>query len=47
VDYLAKKHIMVGTGYGPYKAQQVRIANFPTHSKEQVEMLVDLIADYK
>lgn len=30
----------VGSGYGKYKEQQIRIANFPTHSVEQVEKLV-------
>lgn len=47
IDYLAKKHIKIGIGYGAYKSEQIRIANFPTHSKEQVEMLVDILADYK
>lgn len=30
----------VGTGYGSAKETQIRIANFPTHSPEQVEKLV-------
>lgn len=30
----------VGTGYGSYKEQQIRIANFPAHSPEQVEKLI-------
>lgn len=30
----------VGSGYGNYKEKQIRIANFPTHSPEQVEKLV-------
>lgn len=31
----------VGTGYGSYKEKQIRIANFPTHSIEQVTKLVE------
>lgn len=30
----------VGTGYGSFKESQIRIANFPAHSLEQVETLV-------
>jgi phosphoserine aminotransferase len=43
---LAAKHMIVGTGYGSKKDTQVRIANFPTHSKEQFEMLTDLIEQW-
>ncbi len=32
-----------GDGYGPAKKTQLRFANFPTHSKEQFELLVDTI----
>jgi phosphoserine aminotransferase len=32
-----------GAGYGPFKKTQLRFANFPTHSKEQFELLVDTI----
>ena len=35
--------MMIGGGYGPFKGKHIRIANFPTHSKEQIEMLVDTI----
>lgn len=42
-DFLETKHIIIGTGYGKHKADHVRIANFPTHSKEQFEMLTDLV----
>jgi len=47
IDHLKQKKIHVGTGYGSYKKEQIRIANFPTHSKEQMEMLVDLIEAFK
>jgi len=43
MDYLGKRGLIIGSGYGSFKQTQVRIANFPTHSKEQVEMLVDQI----
>ncbi len=43
MDFLASKKLLVGTGYGKVKSTQVRIANFPTHSKEQFEMLTDLV----
>ena len=32
-----------GDGYGPFKKSQLRFANFPTHSKEQFELLVDTL----
>lgn len=47
IDYLAEKKLIVGGGYGKMKGKQVRIANFPTHSKEQFEMLVDLIEKFE
>lgn len=41
IEALSAKGFAVGNGYGPYKGKQVRIASFPTHSKEQIELLVD------
>ncbi len=38
---LKKDHLVVGSGYGSFKQKHIRIANFPTHSKEQMEALVD------
>ena len=32
-----------GDGYGPFKKSQLRFANFPTHSKEQFELLADTL----
>lgn len=43
ISFLESKHMVIGTGYGKHKTDQVRIANFPTHSKEQFEMLTDLV----
>ena len=42
---LLKKGMQPGEGYGPAKKHQLRFANFPAHSKEQVELLVDTISD--
>ena len=40
-EQLLNKGLVIGDGYGAFKGQHLRIANFPTHSKEQIEMLVD------
>lgn len=40
---LESKGMILGKGYGPYKDQHIRIANFPTHSKESIEYLSDLL----
>ncbi|UZR95025.1 aminotransferase class V-fold PLP-dependent enzyme [Chondrinema litorale] len=43
-----KEHgIVIGSGYGKNKATQIRIANFPTHSKEVFEKLVDVLNEMK
>ncbi len=39
--HLAKLGLFAGDGYGENKKTQLRFANFPTHSKEQFELLVD------
>ncbi len=46
LEYLEYHGLILSKGYGDFKAQQLRIANFPTHSKEQVELLVDKINAY-
>lgn len=38
--------IQPGDGYGPFKKSQLRFANFPTHSKEQFELLADCLARF-
>lgn len=43
IEYLKNNHFIVGKGYGSFKNKQIRIANFPTHSKESFEKLVDVI----
>ena len=46
IEYLKSKEIIIGSGYGNFKNQHIRIANFPAHSKESIEMLVDEIGKY-
>lgn len=44
--HLANRGLLAGDGYGPGKGSQLRFANFPTHSKEQYEWLVDSIMNF-
>ena len=44
---LQSKGLYPGDGYGELKKSQLRFANFPTHSKEQYELLVDILAEIK
>lgn len=46
VKLLGDKGFVIGKGYGSFKDSHIRIANFPVHSKEQIEMICDLIAAY-
>ena len=41
---LIKNGLFPGAGYGEFKKSQLRFANFPTHSKEQFELLVDTLS---
>ncbi|GHA75723.1 aminotransferase class V-fold PLP-dependent enzyme [Pontibacter akesuensis] len=43
--HLAASDMQVGSGYGKYKESQIRIANFPAHSVEQVEKLVEKLRE--
>lgn len=43
IESMTKKGMVLGSGYGPYKGEHIRIANFPTHSKESIEQLCDII----
>jgi len=40
---LQAKGLYPGEGYGKTKDSQLRFANFPAHSKEQYELLVDAL----
>jgi phosphoserine aminotransferase len=44
--HLQSKGLFPGDGYGSNKKTQLRFANFPAHSKEQFELLVDSIAEF-
>lgn len=46
-SHLEAKGFLAGEGYGPYKNQHLRFANFPTHSKEHFEGLADAIAAFR
>lgn len=43
INKMKEKKMIVGPGYGKFKNEHIRIANFPTHSKEQMELLVDIL----
>lgn len=43
IQALGSKGMTPGDGYGAYKSRHLRFANFPTHSKEQFELLVDTL----
>ncbi|HEY0744613.1 MAG TPA: aminotransferase class V-fold PLP-dependent enzyme, partial [Chryseosolibacter sp.] len=45
-QFLQQKGLFPGDGYGSNKKTQLRFANFPAHSKEQFEYLVDSIAEF-
>lgn len=44
---LLNKGMQPGDGYGAAKTHQLRFANFPAHSKEQFELLVDTLSELK
>ena len=41
LEELNHRGFVLGNGYGDYKGKQIRIASFPTHSKELIELLFD------
>ncbi len=43
---LAPYDMVVGTGYGSYKDQQIRIANFPAHGEADMKKLVEKLEIY-
>jgi phosphoserine aminotransferase len=47
IKFLNKKGLFPGDGYGSSKKTQLRFANFPAHSKEQYELLVDCIEAFE
>lgn len=44
--FLSARGLHPGDGYGPAKKTQLRFANFPAHSKEQYELLVDSLEEF-
>jgi phosphoserine aminotransferase len=40
---LLQNKLLPGDGYGEFRKSQLRFANFPTHSREQFELLVDTL----
>lgn len=47
VSHLVSQGMQPGDGYGAFKSSQLRFANFPAHSKEQYELLVDTLSAFK
>jgi phosphoserine aminotransferase len=45
-EFLMERGMQPGDGYGSAKKTQLRFANFPTHSKEQYELLVDSLEKF-
>lgn len=45
--HLLQKGMQPGDGYGAAKTHQLRFANFPSHSKEQYELLVDILSELR
>lgn len=40
---LAEEGIIVSTGYKEYKDKQIRVGNFPMHTREDIERIADLL----
>jgi phosphoserine aminotransferase len=40
---LKPQNMAVGSGYGAFKDTQIRIANFPQHTKEDISRLTEAI----
>ncbi len=46
-SFAMKKGFAIGEGYGALSKEQIRIANFPSHTIKQVEELLTVISEYK
>ncbi|MGC3946882.1 MAG: aminotransferase class V-fold PLP-dependent enzyme [Chryseolinea sp.] len=46
-ERLLENGIQPGDGYGAGKSTQLRFANFPTHGKEQFELLCDILKTFR
>ncbi len=47
INFLDQKGFVIGNGYGENKNKQLRIANFPTTTKQQIECLIKAIRLFK
>lgn len=47
VTKLEQQGLIIGQGYGAHKAKQIRIANFPAHSTEDFETLMQALKDLR
>ncbi|NMM47993.1 aminotransferase class V-fold PLP-dependent enzyme [Marinigracilibium pacificum] len=47
INFLKAKSMVIGSGYGSFKNNHIRIANFPATGKEQIEMLTDKLNDFQ
>ena len=47
IAHLNARGMVTWTGYGKFKSEHIRIANFPTHSKEQIELLSDYLSQWE
>jgi phosphoserine aminotransferase len=47
MHHLVNHSLVPGAGYGIFKKTQLRFGNFPAHSKEVYEKLVDLIKEFE
>ncbi len=45
IEALAQKGFVIASGYGDKKDSQIRIGNFPSHTKEQVAKLCEVLRD--
>jgi phosphoserine aminotransferase len=46
IKHLKKDGMIIGGGYGDLKDQHIRIANFPSHTMEEVKGIVDVMKTY-
>lgn len=44
ISHFASKGMILGAGYDKYKFKHIRIANYPSHSKEQFEAMADCLS---
>ncbi len=46
IDAVKKSGLIIGAGYGAFKEKQLRIANFPAHTLEDVQKLIDQLSKF-